>query len=75
VPFGTDTDFNPSTVPPGRGYFPDDPRDFVPGYDRAIPPGRKPFHYRSARIKLALMRLKLTRLHEDEKRVDEVESF
>jgi hypothetical protein len=29
-----------STVPLGRGYFPHDPRHFVPGYDRAVPPGQ-----------------------------------
>jgi hypothetical protein len=26
--------------PAGTGYFPDNPRHFVPGYDRAIPPGQ-----------------------------------
>jgi hypothetical protein len=29
-----------SIVPLGRGYFPHDPRHFVPGYDRAVPPGQ-----------------------------------
>src|ERR1700722_10443498 len=37
-----------STVPLGRGYFPDDPRHFVPGYYRAVPPGQKPFAHQSA---------------------------
>jgi hypothetical protein len=41
-------------VPEGRGYFPRDCRHFVPGYYRAVPPGRKPSarpsasHYPSA---------------------------
>jgi hypothetical protein len=29
-----------SMVPLGRDYFPDDSRHFVPGYDRAVPPGQ-----------------------------------
>jgi hypothetical protein len=29
-----------SIVRLGRGYFPDDSRHFVPGYDRAVPPGQ-----------------------------------
>jgi hypothetical protein len=29
-----------SIVPLGRGYFSHDPRHFVPGYDRAVPPGQ-----------------------------------
>ena len=29
-----------SIVPLGRGYFPHDPRHFVPGYYRAVPPGQ-----------------------------------
>src|SRR6202035_3136106 len=32
-----------STVPLGRGYFPDDSRHFVPGYDHAVPPGQNTF--------------------------------
>jgi hypothetical protein len=31
-----------SIVPLGRGYFPHQPRHFVPGYYRAVPPGQKP---------------------------------
>ena len=31
-----------SIVPLGRGSFPRDSRHFVPGYYRAVPPGRKP---------------------------------
>src|ERR1700722_11599050 len=37
-----------SIVPLGRRYFPHDSRHFVPGYDRAVPPGKKPFAHRSA---------------------------
>jgi hypothetical protein len=43
-----------SIVPLGRGYFTDDPRHFVPGYDRAVPPGQ--IHSTAeALLKLALM--------------------
>jgi hypothetical protein len=34
------------------------PGDFVPGYDRTVPPGQKPFARRRPHIKLALMGLK-----------------
>jgi hypothetical protein len=45
-------------VPLGRGYFLHDPRHFVPGYYRAVPPGQNPIRHRNAshpRIILALM--------------------
>jgi hypothetical protein len=29
-----------SIVPLGRGFFPHNPRHFVPGYYRAVPPGQ-----------------------------------
>jgi hypothetical protein len=35
----------------------DEPRHFVPGYDRTVPPGQKPFTHRRTRTKLALMGL------------------
>jgi hypothetical protein len=34
------------------------PRHFVPGYDRTVPPGQKPFARPGPRIKLELMGLK-----------------
>jgi hypothetical protein len=40
--------------PAGTGYFPYDSRHFVPGYDRAVPPGQ--IHLTTqALLKLALM--------------------
>jgi hypothetical protein len=37
-----------SNVPLGLGYFSHHTRHFVPDYDRAVPPGRKPFYHQSA---------------------------
>jgi hypothetical protein len=44
------------TVPYGTALFGwRGPRHFVPGYDRTVPPGQKPFAIEGPRIKLALM--------------------
>src|SRR5271157_5896758 len=44
-----------SIVPVGRGYFPHNPRHFVPGYYQPVPPGQKPFGPRAPRLKLTRM--------------------
>src|SRR5271166_2634920 len=44
-----------SIVPLGRGYFPHNPRHFVPGYYQPVPPGQKPFGPRAPRLKLTRM--------------------
>src|SRR5580658_5771445 len=50
APFGTDNDFN---RPSGTGLpLWIDTRHFVPGYDRAVPPGRKPFSQAPGRVRL-----------------------
>jgi hypothetical protein len=45
-----------SIVPLGRGYFPRQPRHFVPGYYRAVPPGQNTLERRG--FKLAFYGLK-----------------
>ena len=40
----TNNDFD---RPPGRSLSPSLPRHFVPGYHQLVPPGQKPFAYRS----------------------------
>jgi hypothetical protein len=49
-----------STVPLGRGYFPNNPRHFVPGYYRAVPPGQIPFALSAPGSKDGLLPLTLT---------------
>src|ERR1700722_10887484 len=41
--------------PAGTGYFPHDSRHFVPGYDRAVPPGQNHSPSKRLAIILALM--------------------
>ena len=46
---------DPFNRPAGRGYFPHNPRHFVPGYYQPVPPGQKPFGPRAPRLKLTRM--------------------
>jgi hypothetical protein len=58
-----------STVPPGRGFSASLPRHFVPGYARAVPPGRKHSPIEAPRIKLSLMRFNPREPDHPERRV------